>query len=460
MKNRFAAILLLLPLSVSAASEYQYTLTARLQALPLNTASAGGVPLKDVWFDYDNAVLQQSYVIDLIKSTTGNCHGSGKIIEKCNDPNKKGDFPGKDDYIIFHVVNWGGASSGSTLTATKQNWYVYNSDSGWDYTAFTGTRIFGKKQIYLFTIHLNLPPGTEYEDRYAVDVKSKTKAFLNDLFAVGQLFELQTNGGGVGSVPTDAWYAFALDVKEMPVPSDIQITPAIAPLTASQSPASPPAAPAAPQPKPPSESLGLPPDEVPSSGSAPEPPPLPPAIAPVKTAAGKQTDAGTTSGKSVTLDPKTFDNEGRYHIDFSVAVPITKISDVSFVQASNTLAPTNVQQQKFFAVVDYYPVAVDVKNAVFPKYPYLLTGAAIGSQPLKKAIFGVGWGPLYANFYAALLLNTQAVPGGWKCGNSVPSLSSGQTLSNHTCPEFNFGLNVAAGAIADALMNKGSSQSK
>lgn len=452
MKNRFAAAIFL-PLSVFA-SEYQYTLTAKLQALSLDAASASGAPLKDVWFDYDNAALQQTYVPDLIKGTMGNCRVSGKITKECNDP-KKTLFPAKDDYIIFHVVNWGGAGSGSTLTAMKQNWYVYNVN--YDYTAFTGTRIFGKKQIYLFTIHLNLPPGSTYEDRYAVDIKSKTRAFLNDLFAVGQLFELQTTGGGGEGAPPpkDAWYAFQLDVKQMPVPSDLQITPAIAPLMASAQ---------ASQTKSPGQSLGPKPDEVSPCGSAPEPPDPPtvaPPVASIKDApTAKQTDAGGAAGKSVTLDSKTFDNEGRYHIDFSVAVPITKISDVSFVQASNTLAPANIQQQKFFAAFDYYPVAVDVKNAVFPKYPYLLTGVAIGSQPLKKAIFGIGWGPLYANFYAALLLNTQAVPGGWKCGDTVPSVSPGQGLSNRTCPEFNFGLNVAAGAIANGLMLKNSSPSK
>ena len=114
-------------------------------------------------------------------------------------------------------------------------------------------------------------------------------------------------------------------------------------------------------------------------------------------------------------------------------------------------------KQKIFALFDYYPVAVDIKNTILPKFPYLLTGVSLSSQPLKKALFGVGWGPIYANFYAALLLNTQSAPNTWSCGDKLPSSSAGMTLSNHSCPEFNFGLNVAVGAITDALKNKASS---
>lgn len=455
LRNRIV-VLFLSAACVLMAQENQYVLVARPLALDL-TPAPGGVAIKDLWFDYNNAVLQQNYVLDLIRATTGTCKSEGPAdqfgtkLRPCK-PGEKEVFPGTDDNIIFHVVNWN-SSSGSGLTVSKQNWYIYNTDPNWDYTSFIGTRIFGKKQVYLFTIHLSRSANIRYEERYAIDEKHKTPTFLGHLIAVGQLFLPNPGAKGAETSP-DAWYAFRLDVKY--VPSDLQITPTMVPDAAAAASVTP-AAPAAPGTLNPA--LGPPPTTVPAHGApsstptvaSPQPPAAPAAAVAAPTA---------SAGKAVTLDAKTFDNEGKYHIDFSVAVPITKISELSYTQASNTIVPASVDKQKLFALFNYYPVAVDVKNTILPKFPYLLAGVAIGSQPLKKALFGIGWGPVYTNFYLGMLLNTQHVPSSWKCGDKTPGpVPAGTTLENRTCPEFSFGLNVAVGAITDALKNKASSSS-
>jgi hypothetical protein len=451
MRNKWLLLGGLFSISLLAqAKEQQYALVATPRPLRLDVKTPDGVPIRDVWFDYDNAVLQQEYVLSLIAAATGRCNGTTKNaanefpLRQCKNDERE-TFPGKDDCIIFHVVNWTSAS-GSGLIVSKQNWYVYTADPKWDYTSFTGARIFGKKQLYLYTIHLNVPDGVKYEERYAVDEKSKTAAFLNHLVGIGQLF-------GIGPPPEaeaalalasppkvpDNWYAFRLDVKY--IPSDLTITPTMVPTAgasavASQLQGQPPATQA---------------EAAAGSGSGDVVP-------------GPQIQIAALTAKAttntVTLDAKTFDNEAKYHLDFSVGVPITKITELSYVQTSNSLAPANVDKQKIFALVDFYPVAVDVKNTILPKVPYLLAGVAIGSQPLKKALVGIGWGPLYANFYAALLLNTEKVPAGWSCGDNLPAAAAGGSLSNRTCPGFNFGLNVAVGAIADALKNKASTAAK
>jgi hypothetical protein len=293
-----------------------------------------------------------------------------------------------------------------------------------------------------------------YEERYTIDEKYKTPAYLDHFVGLAQLFGIAPGGKGVEKALPDSWYAFRLNTKY--VPADIQISPVMNVLTqdttqTQQVPATKPT-----QPLSSPSSLGPAPAEIPAT---PAPPP------PGKGADAKGTDSpsasngnGGISSKTVTLDIKTFDNEKKYHLDFSVAVPIRKISELNYVQTSNSLVPATVDKQKIFALFDYYFSAVDIKNTVLPKYPYVLTGVAIGNRPLQKALFGLGWGPLYANFYAAMLLNTQKVPLTWKCGDSVPSAVTG-TLTNHTCPEFNFGLNLSVGAITDALKNKTNSSS-
>jgi hypothetical protein len=471
-----------------SAQENQYTLMGLPQNLPLNASSGpSSPPEKNVWFDYDNAVLHQDHVLDLIGATTGRCAPgismvtSGQtprsssnasdhtiLLDKCK-VGETGTFPAKNDYIIFHVVNWGG-SNASTLKATKQNWYVYTDDDTWDTNAFSGTRIFGKKTVYLYTIQLNLPTDATYEERYAIDEKHKTPAFLTHLLGIGQLYGINPAGGAEkqGQLP-DMWYAWKLPIKY--VPSDLQITPEIVVLSSlsqvSTDGKQPAVAPVTLGARDVGTSLGPPPAEVPVGGNrlatpteaTPDPvkPPISTQTPATETPAKKGDSQG--NGNDVTLTAKTFDNEGKYHIDFSVAVPITKISDLSYVQSSNTVTAASISKQNIFALFDYYIRPVDIKNTILPKFPYLLTGVAIGSQPLKKALFGVGWGPIYANFYAAMLLNTERAPTTWKCGDNLPSTTAGASLTNRSCPEFNFGLNIAVGAVTDALKSKSSSSS-
>ena len=61
------------------AKENQYVLVAAPRPLdlrpPVNRATR-----RDVWFDYDNAILQQRYVLDLIGATTGRCKGAAADV--------------------------------------------------------------------------------------------------------------------------------------------------------------------------------------------------------------------------------------------------------------------------------------------------------------------------------------------------------------------------------------------
>lgn len=166
-----------------------------------------------------------------------------------------------------------------------------------------------------------------------------------------------------------------------------------------------------------------------------------------------------TTGTATDLDAKTLDNEGMYHIDFSVGVPITSVSQLSYVSASNTLVPAKVDKKSLFALFDYYPHAFDIKKTPWSPYPHLVTGVAMAGQPLHQALFAVGYGPVLAHFYAGLLLHTYSLPAGSSCGTNVGVQPPSVSLANKTCPEFSFGLNVAVGAIAQSLQGKSTSKS-
>jgi hypothetical protein len=186
-------------------------------------------------------------------------------------------------------------------------------------------------------------------------------------------------------------------------------------------------------------------------GNNPTTSPNPPANPPASSSA-----TGSIPSE-VKLDSQTFDNEGRYHIDFSVAVPVRKISELSYVSSSNTLVPAKIDKQTTFGVVDYYFKPIDIKGSGWSLYPHALAGVAIDSHPLKRVLIGGGYGPLLAHIYMGLVLDTQSLPPGGSCGKipTAQQLASGP-LQNRICPGFSLGLNVSVGSVLDSMKSKSS----
>jgi len=349
-------------------------------------------------FDKSKAVLYRAHAKDVIWLTMGNCaDGPGgsdgrPTIRKC-PAGQKSSFPGPKDYIVIHVVTWKDKAAGSTQQAVdKENWYVFNQGDGdWDEASFSKNNRIFGRRN-VYLLYLYFNYSPGgHTMRYTLDSKSKLPAYLDHFVGLLQLFGMGTAGGGAGRSVEKAFWD-SNSFDTFYVPSDLTFTPEIIP------------------------------------------------------------DTGSTT----TLTAKTFDNEGRYHTDFSVGVPIRKISEFSYVSSSGTIVPAKVQKQDLLAFFNYYPKAFDIKTSAWNKYPHLLGGVALASQPLKKVIVGVGYGPIYAHFYAGLLIHTYQLPRGSSCGSTPTSAQlAGATLTNHTCPEFSVGLNVAVGAIADALKSKG-----
>jgi hypothetical protein len=425
-------------------------------------------------------------------------------------------FPGPNDYVVIHVLRWKApAPNSNAQSVDKQSWYVFHQGKigklgpdDWDDDAYAkNNRIFGSRNVYLLYIHFN--QKSPYLVRYTMTAKKKTPAYLLHFFSLLQVYGMNKQGGGEGVVvPNAVWNAKELDSYY--VPSDLTFAPAVLPKpsptsaeipanvpTGTGAPASPVTPNTAPDASVPTGASPSPSQPTPAgapSAAAPAPTASPGGAAPPPAAPGSPT--GTTSSElpptslkppgnnppapppnpspkpsesssespsiptEVTLDSQTFDNEGLYHIDFSVAVPIRKISEISYVSNSNTLIPTKIDKQTTFGVIDYYIKPVDIKNSGWSIYPHALAGVAIDSHPLKRVLIGGGYGPLLAHFYIGLVLDTQSLPPGASCG-SIPTtqqLASGN-LRNHVCPGLSLGLNVSVGSVLDSLKSKSSTGS-
>ena len=322
--------------------------------------------------------------------------------------------------------------------------------------------------------------------------KKKTPAYLLHFASLLQVFGASTGAGATrgeavpGVVPKAFWNATPLDTYY--VPSDLTFAPTMLPYpTPAQSQASTSVtATTSPTPQTPSPGSGTTPSTPASTGTTPAPSAqtqvpataTTPSVLPAQSqtvpgegspptatpnAAANPTGSPGTAGSiptEVKLDSQVFDNEGLYHVDFTVAVPIRKISEISYVSSSNTLVPTKIDKQTTFGVFDYYFKPIDIKGSGWSLYPHPLAGVAIDSHPLKRVLIGGGYGPLLAHFYMGLVLDTQSLPPGASCG-SIPTsqqLASGN-LRNRICPGFSLGLNVSVGSVLDSLKPKSSTGS-
>ena len=455
------------------------------------------------WFDQDNAVLYRSHALDVIHATVG-CRlaasGSALVpssalgspptklagqLQGCAG-NDTPTFPGPNDYVVIHVLRWKDPAEGSNAQSVdKQNWYVFHSDNkvDWDDDAYAkNNRIFGSKRVYLLYVHFNRGANSRYLARYTVTAKKKTPAYLLHFASLLQVYGASAGVGATGltvlpgTVPNAFWNSTPLDTYY--VPSDLTFAPtmlpypqssssqATPPQTASATSVTTPVTPPAPGPIPPASAQTPAPATATSSSTLPPPSMTVPGgsnpqAGPPNPSATPAPSANTGSiPTEVSLDSQVFDNEGLYHFDFSVAVPIRKISEISYVSSSNSLVPSKVDKQTTFGVIDYYFKPIDIKGSGWSLYPHALAGVAIDSHPLKRVLIGGGYGPLLAHFYMGLVLDTQSLPPGASCGKipTTEQLSSG-ALQNRICPGFSLGLNVSVGSVLDSLKSKSSTTS-
>lgn len=322
-------------------------------------------PVLHSFADYGISKAVAQELMDLTAGTLRSPETARRLIElTLGKANPSVNLDDKSFYCIINVVRWDGDST------SKNRWYVYHSSTRWSDKAFlSNNRLFGVTRPWILVVHLNSPGG--YDLSYTVKVQHRLP--LN----VQHLTDLAHLATTTGQAPTEecvgcVWAAGAIDGDP---PSDIDITPQIAP---------------------------------------------------------------TAGSRAKNLDDKStkFDNEGLYHWDVSLGVPIRSYKQLNVNTANGTVTAQNIDKRDLLALFDYYPKAVDLKGSNFAHFPYLVGGVAMANKPLQKALVGAGWGPTLANFYAGCMIVTQRPPG---------SSTNKQTF------QFAFGLNLPIRAVMDKL---------
>lgn len=322
--------------------------------------------------------------------------GRKLVLAAYNDDSSRIDSP--SFYGVIHIVKWkdptqaadnGAAGNNWTIDPSYEHWYVYHSKN-WHQADFdTNNRIFGAKNIDVLFIQLNRPPDP-YTVRYQAAVNNKLPANLSNGLALATLFT--ANGGGAPL--TYAWGS--CQIRGVHVPSDVT-------LQAQK-------------------------------------------VDPPQGAAGPSTF--TKFGQT-----RKFDNEGRYWFDFSVGVPITKISQLSIDTTNNTVSAKSIDKTNIFGLLDLYYPKVDVKSTV-RRWPNLVVGVAVAHQPLHKILLGAGFGPPFANLYVGCLFSKQASLQTLQNGAMATPAEVAADTKQQFSPQFAFGLNISVNGVKQ-LLNAG-----
>ena len=168
-------------------------------------------------------------------------------------------------------------------------------------------------------------------------------------------------------------------------------------------------------------------------------------------------DSSTTDNKQNGAKPIAIDNTYKIHNealgwwDVSAGVPLRKMSQLSFQSSSNTLTPQTVDKKSIFALIDLYPFhkqKMDLAYSNFTWIPSFVMGVPASQQPLHQPLFGVAWGPRFAQFYLGAIIRKQV---GLLSGSA---LAPGTSACTGWCPQFAFGINLPVKALQKALSSK------
>jgi hypothetical protein len=301
----------------------------------------------------------------------------------------------KDFYAIIHVLKWSTVQN-DKQTVAGEHWYVYHPEKhGWTQDQFTdGKRLFNAKHFYLLYIHLNVADTVPYTPVYEVQITKKLPQNVANLFA---LFQLETGGAAKAAAKTptysDKWGGRIVNVGQRP--SDIKVDPR--------------------------------------------------ALIDVSKPVSSSTEVTSA---------QTFNNEGKYWWDVSVAVPVKKISELRFDSANNTVTPTQTSTQNMFAVLDLYFKPVDLSQTNYSLIPHPIAGVSLAKQPLHKILVGGAIGFYFAEVYAGALFVKQQSLSGLTTGSSATPQQVAAASRYSFDHQFTVGINLPVRSIMNSMKPK------
>ncbi|HZI88691.1 MAG TPA: hypothetical protein VFD48_17800 [Pyrinomonadaceae bacterium] len=160
-------------------------------------------------------------------------------------------------------------------------------------------------------------------------------------------------------------------------------------------------------------------------------------------------------GQQTQVLTRTYDNEGRYHWDVSLGVPIKTIRELQFVSDGNKVTTSAKDRQDVYGFLNIYPWKVDVKDEKALTPPHFLVGVPLASKPLHHPLIGIGFGiykaPIKFNIFGGVVFNRELVPRTLTSGSNATPAELEADLHPRWVRKFSWGINFPISQIKDAL---------
>jgi len=152
---------------------------------------------------------------------------------------------------------------------------------------------------------------------------------------------------------------------------------------------------------------------------------------------------------------KEFDNEGKYHWDVSVGLPVQSVRQLSFKSEGNQVVAEAKEKQSVYGFLNIYPWAVDLKSNDFFTKPHFVFGVPLASKPLQRPFVGLGTGLFKAqlkfNIYGGIVFIRERVPQTLAEGDTATTGQLEGDLRTRWVRKFMFGINLPVSQIKDAI---------
>lgn len=169
-------------------------------------------------------------------------------------------------------------------------------------------------------------------------------------------------------------------------------------------------------------------------------------------------NAVTVNGRPVEQSKehtKIYDNEGKYHWDVSIGLPVQGVRQLTFKSDGGRVFAESKEKQSVYGFLDFYPWKVDLKGDDYLTKPHFIFGVPLASKPLQRPFVGVGSGvfktPIKFNFFAGIVFIRERVPGALGEGSAATTGQLEADLRTRWVRKGMFGISLPVGQIKDAI---------
>jgi hypothetical protein len=152
---------------------------------------------------------------------------------------------------------------------------------------------------------------------------------------------------------------------------------------------------------------------------------------------------------------KEYDNEGKYHWDISVGLPVQSVRQLQFKSDGNQVVAEAKEKQSVYGFLNLYPIPVDLKSKDFFTLPHLVIGVPLASKPLQRPFLGLGTGifktPVKFNIFGGIVFIRERVPRTLAEGDPATAQQLEGDLRTRWVRKFMFGINLPVSQIKDAI---------